>query len=60
MPRKRETPKKEPVFKHEAYIEGSGSVVDEKITDTLKKNYMTYAMSVIISRAIPEIDGFKP
>ncbi len=60
MPRKKETPNKQPVFKHEAYIEGSGSVVDEKITDTLKKNYMPYAMSVIISRALPEIDGFKP
>ena len=34
MPRKKETPKKQPVFKHEAYIEGSGSVVDEKIADT--------------------------
>ena len=43
-----------------AYIEGSGSIVDETITDTLKKNYMPYAMSVIISRALPEIDGFKP
>lgn len=32
----------------------------QKITDTLEKNYMPYAMSVIISRAIPEIDGFKP
>lgn len=60
MPRKKESPKKSPKFKHEAYIEGSGSVVDEKITDTLKKNYMPYAMSVIISRALPEIDGFKP
>jgi DNA gyrase subunit A len=30
------------------------------ITDTLEKNYMPYAMSVIVSRAIPEIDGFKP
>ena len=50
MPRKKETPKKQHVFKHEAYIEGSGSVVDEKIADTLKKNYMPYAMSVIISR----------
>lgn len=59
MARKKQTPKK-PVFKHEAYIEGSGSIVDEKITDTLKKNYMPYAMSVIISRALPEIDGFKP
>lgn len=51
---------KKPAFKHEAYIEGSGSIIDEKITDTLKKNYMPYAMSVIISRALPEIDGFKP
>ncbi len=33
---------------------------DQFITDTLKENYMPYAMSVIISRAIPEIDGFKP
>ena len=32
----------------------------EGITETLEKNYMPYAMSVIISRAIPEIDGFKP
>lgn len=34
--------------------------VEQKISDTLKENYMPYAMSVIISRAIPEIDGFKP
>ena len=33
---------------------------DMKITDTLRENYMPYAMSVIISRALPEIDGFKP
>jgi DNA gyrase subunit A len=43
-----------------AYIEGSGTVQTEKITDTLQNNYMPYAMSVIISRALPEIDGFKP
>ncbi len=60
MPRKKEVPKKKNAFKHEAYIEGSGSVVNEQIADTLKKNYMPYAMSVIISRALPEIDGFKP
>ena len=60
MPRKKEVPKKKNAFKHEAYIEGSGSVVNEQISDTLKKNYMPYAMSVIISRALPEIDGFKP
>ena len=35
-------------------------VTDQPITETLKINYMPYAMSVIISRAIPEIDGFKP
>ncbi len=34
--------------------------VDKPITDTLLENYMPYAMSVIVSRAIPEIDGFKP
>ncbi len=34
--------------------------VDQQITDTLEINYMPYAMSVIVSRAIPEIDGFKP
>ncbi len=34
--------------------------VEQKITDTLEMNYMPYAMSVIVSRAIPEIDGFKP
>ena len=43
-----------------AYIEGAGIVEEEKITDTLEKNYMPYTMSVIISRALPEIDGFKP
>ncbi|MDP4180448.1 MAG: DNA topoisomerase (ATP-hydrolyzing) subunit A [Bacillota bacterium] len=34
--------------------------VEQKIVETLEKNYMPYAMSVIVSRAIPEIDGFKP
>ena len=43
-----------------ARIEGAGSVVEQKITRTLEINYMPYAMSVIVSRAIPEIDGFKP
>ena len=36
------------------------AVVEQPITDTLEVNYMPYAMSVIVSRAIPEIDGFKP
>ncbi len=35
-------------------------VVEQNITETLETNYMPYAMSVIVSRAIPEIDGFKP
>ena len=37
-----------------------GTLVDQAITETLDMNYMPYAMSVIVSRAIPEIDGFKP
>lgn len=36
------------------------NVIKQRITETLEKNYMPYAMSVIVSRAIPEIDGFKP
>ena len=35
-------------------------VMEQPITETLEKNYMPYAMSVIVSRAIPEIDGLKP
>lgn len=38
----------------------AGSVLNQKITQTLETNYMPYAMSVIVSRALPEIDGFKP
>lgn len=41
-------------------IEQTAPVVEQPITDTVVSNYMPYAMSVIISRAIPEIDGFKP
>ena len=52
MPKKK-TPKPEK-------ISVDAVIRDEVITDTLRKNYMPYAMSVIISRAIPEIDGFKP
>ena len=37
-----------------------GETIDQPITDTLERNFMPYAMSVIVSRAIPEIDGFKP
>ena len=59
-PRKK---KEQPVNKKQdinAYIAGAGLVVEQPITDTLETNYMPYAMSVIVSRAIPEIDGFKP
>ena len=56
--------KKNPVKKNEinlnAHILGAGEVVNQRITDTLETNYMPYAISVILSRAIPEIDGFKP
>ena len=38
----------------------SNNVIEQKIVDTLESNYMPYAMSVIVSRAIPEIDGLKP
>lgn len=44
----------------DAYIEDAGVVMEQRITDTLRVNYMPYAMSVIVSRALPEIDGFKP
>ncbi len=41
-------------------ILNAGSVLEDPITNTLETNYMPYAMSVIVSRALPEIDGFKP
>ena len=43
-----------------ANIIGAGEVVEQLVSETLETNYMPYAMSVIMSRAIPEIDGFKP
>lgn len=61
MPKKsKKTEKKIAAAIPNAYIAGSGIVAKEQITDTLEKNYMPYAMSVIVSRALPEIDGFKP
>lgn len=59
MPKKRTEHKDSAPHTH-GVIEGAGEVVEQQITDTLEKNYMPYAMSVIMSRAIPEIDGFKP
>ena len=61
MAKKKQTPEKtEKKQEVNAYIAGAGELVEEQITDTLVKNYMPYAMSVIVSRALPEIDGFKP
>ena len=61
MAKKKQTPEKTPKKPDiNAYIAGAGELVEEQITDTLVKNYMPYAMSVIVSRALPEIDGFKP
>ena len=59
-PRRRNTESKKKTTSIKGVIEGAGEVVEQPITDTLEKNYMPYAMSVIMSRAIPEIDGFKP
>ncbi len=50
----------EPAADANTHIPGAGIVETKFITDTLETNYMPYAMSVIMSRAIPEIDGFKP
>ena len=41
-------------------ILSAGEIIESPITETLETNYMPYAMSVIVSRALPEIDGFKP
>lgn len=51
---------KRPQLGDSVEIPGAGVVVETGITQTLEENYMPYAMSVIVSRALPEIDGFKP
>lgn len=58
--KKNETDRNAEELNINAHILGAGEVVEQHITDTLEVNYMPYAMSVIMSRAIPEIDGFKP
>lgn len=58
--KKNETDRNSEKLNINAHILGAGEVVEQHITDTLEVNYMPYAMSVIMSRAIPEIDGFKP
>ena len=60
MARKRRDEQPKSANPSNAYIEGAGLMVEERITDTLRKNFMPYAMSAIVSRALPEIDGFKP
>ena len=60
MARKKSTSKTNQQPKMHGYIAGAGEVVEQKIVSTIEENYMPYAMSVIMSRAIPEIDGFKP
>ncbi len=60
MARKKEPPKRIKKPQMDAWFENAGITQEEVITDTLEKNYLPYAMSVIISRALPEIDGFKP
>lgn len=59
-PRRKAAPKQQSAGRTHGIIEGAGAVVEQKIPVTLEENYMPYAMSVILSRAIPEIDGFKP
>ncbi len=56
---KKQVPEKKQ-FNNPNVIGLRAEVLEQPITETLEQNYMPYAMSVIISRAIPEIDGFKP
>ena len=58
MPKKKQPEEKRPGNPNVMGLHAA--VVEQGITDTLESNYMPYAMSVIVSRAIPEIDGFKP
>ncbi len=59
MPKKEKRPTKK-TGRVQGYIAGAGEIVEQDVGDTLRKNYMPYAMSVILSRALPEIDGLKP
>ena len=59
-PKKKKIPAPKRTANIAAEIENAGVVMEQPITQTLETNFMPYAMSVIISRAIPEIDGFKP
>nr|WP_325297707.1 DNA topoisomerase (ATP-hydrolyzing) subunit A [uncultured Dysosmobacter sp.] len=60
MPKKKQPDENRPKVNNPNVMGLRAAVVEQPITDTLETNYMPYAMSVIVSRAIPEIDGFKP
>ncbi len=59
MARKKQEPEKKKI-NTDGIMGLHGSTTEQAISETLELNYMPYAMSVIVSRAIPEIDGFKP
>ena len=61
MAKKKNNTEKQKKVNANAYIEGAGIVEEQLITNTLEKNYMPYAMSVIVGRALPDVrDGLKP
>ena len=60
MARKKQEPEKKKKVNTDGVMGLHGSTTEQAISETLELNYMPYAMSVIVSRAIPEIDGFKP
>ena len=60
MARKKNEPEKKKKVNTDGVVGLVGSTTEQAISETLELNYMPYAMSVIVSRAIPEIDGFKP
>ena len=60
MPKKKNPDETKPKVTNPNVMGLRAEVLEQPITETLEINYMPYAMSVIVSRAIPEIDGFKP
>ena len=60
MARKKKETEQKPKVNTDGIVGLAGSTSEQAISETLELNYMPYAMSVIVSRAIPEIDGFKP
>ena len=60
MPKKKQPDENKPRVSNPNVMGLRAAMLEQPITDTLETNFMPYAMSVILSRAIPEIDGFKP